>query len=97
MKTPKPKLGKVQITDDDSIKLTVIRIYKGKKLMATINLQDGVIVVKPEYKDVQAEVQTSSMPMFNTTYTIKDFKVKSLAENCPMCTGGNPTCSHIWV
>lgn len=57
------------------MKVTIIKIYKKKKLIATISLQDNVIVIKGEVEGIQSEVETSSIPMFDTKYKITDYKL----------------------
>lgn len=57
------------------MKTTIIKLYKHKKLIAAIKLQDNVIVVEPKIAGIQAEVEMMDFPMFDTTYKITDYKI----------------------
>lgn len=63
------------MTNNNIAKVTIINIYKHKKLIITIELQDGVVVVKPLIKGIEMEVEMINTPILNTTYKITDYKI----------------------
>lgn len=63
------------MTNNNFAKVTIINIYKHKKLIITIELQDGVVVVKPLIKGIETEVEMINTPILNTTYKITDYKI----------------------